>query len=150
MNEHEFGLKATWSGGLYGMGMIQTGSLASSISIPAPLGGPGVGTNPEEMLLGAASTCYLITLGALLERQGIDQLQLTSQLFVSMKPVMKVSKLIHRPIILVASQTSEDEWDKIKKSAIRAEQTCMISKALRGNVEIVVEPVIKRLDRIER
>ena len=34
--------------------------------------GPGIGTNPDEMLLGAAATCYIITLAAMLERSGIS------------------------------------------------------------------------------
>ncbi len=35
--------------------------------------GPGVGTNPDEMLLGAAATCYIITLAAMLERSNIKK-----------------------------------------------------------------------------
>ena len=34
--------------------------------------GPGIGTNPDEMLLGAAATCYMITLAAMLERSQIE------------------------------------------------------------------------------
>jgi peroxiredoxin-like protein len=149
MSEHQFTLIAAWSGGLHGNGKIQSGNLASSISVPAPLGGPGVGTNPEEMLLGAASTCYLITLSAMLERQGIVQLELASEIFVSSKPSMKVNKIIHRPIISVASYTPPEQLDKISKSAFRAEQSCMISKAMRGNVEVVVKPEIRLINTIE-
>ena len=41
--------------------------------------GPGAGTNPDEMLLGAAATCYIITLAAMLERSGIHQEALTME-----------------------------------------------------------------------
>jgi peroxiredoxin-like protein len=34
----------------------------TKISIPKEMNGPGIGTNPDEMLLGAASTCYIIYL----------------------------------------------------------------------------------------
>ncbi|MEW9700024.1 OsmC family protein [Paenibacillus sp. SI8] len=146
MSEHSFTLKAIWSGGLHGVGYMQSGSMSSSISIPSPLGGPGVGTNPEEMLLGAAATCYLITLGALLERLGVMQAELRSEILVSSKPSMKVNKVIHRPCISVAAHTSGEQLDKIRKCAYRAEQTCMISKAMRGNVEVEVEPEIRFID----
>ncbi|MFC5447169.1 OsmC family protein [Paenibacillus aestuarii] len=142
MSEHRFILTAEWSGGLHGTGEIRTNSLMSPISVPAGLGGPGLGTNPEDLLLGAAATCYLITLGAILHKQGIEQLELTSEITVDTAPAMKVKRLIHRPRIRAAAGTSEAQLEKIKNSAIRAELVCMISKALRGNVEISVEPEI--------
>ena len=33
--------------------------ISEQISIPAPLGGNGVGTNPDELLVSAASSCYI-------------------------------------------------------------------------------------------
>ncbi|GAA3313131.1 hypothetical protein GCM10020331_002520 [Ectobacillus funiculus] len=39
--------------------------------------GPGIGTNPDEMLLGAAATCYIITLAAMMERSQLDKAGLT-------------------------------------------------------------------------
>jgi len=142
MSEHRFILTAEWSGGLHGTGEIRTSSVMSPISVPAGLGGPGLGTNPEDLLLGAAATCYLITLGAILHKQGIEQLELTSEIVVDTAPVMKVKQLIHRPRIQAGANVSETQLDKIRKAANRAELTCMISKAMRGNVEISVEPEI--------
>ncbi|NOV04166.1 OsmC family protein [Paenibacillus planticolens] len=143
MSEHRFDLQAEWTGGLDGTGRIRTGSLAAAISVPSQLDGPGIGTNPEEMLLGAAATCYLITLGMLLKRQGIASLELKSEIYVENFPAMKVNRIIHRPQILAAASTPPEQLDKISKAAHRAEQTCMISKALKGNVEVTVEPVIQ-------
>jgi peroxiredoxin-like protein len=146
MSEHRFELKAAWSGGLDGTGHIEAGNLITAISVPGQLGGPGVGTNPEEMLLGAAATCYLITLGMLLKRQGITTIELNSEIFVQSNPTMKVDKIIHRPRISTPIHSSQEQLDKISKAAYRAEQTCMISKALKGNVEVTVEPEICLLE----
>lgn len=146
MTEHRFELKATWTGGLDGTGHIQAGCLTTPISVPSEFDGPGMGTNPEEMLLGAAATCYIITLGALLQRTEILSLELQSHILVQNQPTMKVNAIIHRPLISVPPQTTEAQLDKINKAAIRAEQTCMISKALRGNVHISVEPNIRILE----
>ena len=40
------------------------------ISIPSSLEGTGIGTNPDELLVSAASSCYIISLAATLERAG--------------------------------------------------------------------------------
>lgn len=45
--------------------------MRQTISIPEEMGGPGVGTNPDELLIGAAATCYLITLDAMIERKNL-------------------------------------------------------------------------------
>ncbi|MZQ86133.1 hypothetical protein GQF01_28945 [Paenibacillus sp. 5J-6] len=146
MSEHRFDLKAEWTGGLDGTGHIRAGNLAASISVPSQLDGPGIGTNPEELLLGAAATCYLITLGMLVKRQGILSLELKSEIYVENSPAMKVNRIIHRPLISVPVHTSPDQLDKINRAAYRAEQACMISKALKGNVEVTVEPEIRSDD----
>jgi peroxiredoxin-like protein len=140
MEYHDFELTASWKGGRLGEGSLSTGNLQAMVSIPAELNGPGRGTNPEEMLLGAAATCYLITLAAILERQGIEKLALSSTISVSTSPSLKVEKIIHRPQITIPMHTPQEIIDKIKQSFHRAEQACMISKALKGNVELLVEP----------
>ncbi|KRF18478.1 OsmC family protein [Paenibacillus sp. Soil787] len=145
MSEHRFELKAVWSGGLDGAGHIQAGNLDTAISVPSQLDGPGVGTNPEELLLGAAATCYLITLSMLLKRLGIESIELNSEIYVHSSPAMKVDKIIHRPRIGIPTHTSQELSDKISKATYRAEQACMISKALKGNVEVIVEPEIHQL-----
>src|SRR3954469_8521867 len=72
MAEHHFHLKATWPGLRNDIGNIEAGNLVTKISIPPEMDGPGIGTNPDEMLLGAAATCYLITLAAMLERSKVE------------------------------------------------------------------------------
>jgi peroxiredoxin-like protein len=143
MPEQVFELKAIWTGGLDGTGQLQADGFQASISVPSEFDGPGVGTNPEEMLLGAAATCYIITLGTLLAREGIESLVLHSHIYVQNRPTMKVNAIVHRPLISVPTHMTEAQLDNISKAAIRAEQTCMISKALRGNVQISIEPEIR-------
>ena len=61
------------------IGNIEAGNLVTKISIPSEMEGPGVGTNPDEMLLGAAATCYIITLAAMMERSHLEKEQLTME-----------------------------------------------------------------------
>ncbi len=143
--EHLFTLQAEWQGGRGGEGAIAAGGLNAAVSIPAVMDGPGIGTNPDEMLLGAASTCYLITLAAMLERSGIEpeRLSLRSEAVVdTTSGVYTYVSITHKPFILLHASASARQGDTARKLAEKAEQTCMISKALRGNVAVSAVPEI--------
>jgi len=143
---HHFHLKAHWPGLRNDVGTIHTGQLKTQISIPKEMDGPGVGTNPDEMLLGAAATCYIITLAAMMQRSGIEKEDLTleSEGIVDVTDgVFTYQKIIHRPTIILKKDATEKEIRLAQKLAEKAESSCMISRALKGNVEISVEISIK-------
>lgn len=143
MAEHHFHLKAEWPGGRNAHGSIEAGQLKTEISIPPEMDGPGIGTNPDEMLLGAASTCYIITLAAMIERADLPlkTMSLTSEGIVDVtKGVFTYKKIIHRPSVLLEDQATEHENDTLRNLLHKAESSCMISRALKGNVEVVVSP----------
>lgn len=145
MEEHRFQLKATWEGGLTGTGTLSGKGLKTAISVPSEMNGPGVGTNPEELLIGAAMNCYIITLAAILQRRGFTVKSLTLQsegLVVVEGGKQSFQKIIHRPHLLIAG-ADEEQVKQAELATHRAEQACMISKALQGNVEIRVEPSIE-------
>ena len=69
MGDLSFDVELTWSGaGRQGAGQVQTDDLALELSAPESMGGRGVGTNPEELLVCAVSSCYAATLSAVLHR----------------------------------------------------------------------------------
>ncbi len=142
MAKHHFHLQANWPGGRNEVGTIEAGQLKTSISIPPEMDGPGAGTNPDEMLLGAAATCYIITLAAMLERSGIHQEALTmeSEAIVDVRNgVFTYEKIIHKPHVIVTPKFAAQE-EKINRLIKKAETSCMISRAIQGNVEIELEP----------
>ena len=142
MAKHHFHLQANWPGGRNEVGTIEAGQLKTNISIPPEMDGPGAGTNPDEMLLGAAATCYIITLAAMLERSGIHQEALTmeSEAIVDVtNGVFTYEKIIHKPHVIVTPEFAAQE-EKIKRPKKKAETSCMISRAIQGNVEIELEP----------
>jgi peroxiredoxin-like protein len=139
MAQHVFHLKANWPGGRNDTGSIQTKNLHTLVSIPPEMDGPGIGTNPDEMLLGAAATCYIITLAAMIERSKIEKIGLTmeSEGFVDVTDgVITYKKIIHRPVVTIKQGTSEKVSTLLQKLAIKAENSCMISRALKNNVEV--------------
>ncbi|ASN04000.1 OsmC family protein [Virgibacillus necropolis] len=146
MAEHLFELKASWPGGRNSEGFIETGNLKTKVSIPPEMDGPGIGTNPDEMLLGAAATCYLITLAAMIERADLPlkEMSLASDGKVDVtNGVITYKKIIHKPFVRLTSKASNEDYSKLEKLINKAEKSCMISRALQGNVEIELEPTIE-------
>ncbi|MGP1909815.1 OsmC family protein [Metabacillus sp. JX24] len=147
MAEHSFYLKAHWPGLRNDVGEIESGQLKTKISIPPEMDGPGVGTNPDEMLLGAAATCYIITLAAMMERSRLEKEDLTMEsegIVEVVNGVITYKRIVHRPVITLKAAASEKDIELAKKLAERAESSCMISRAVKGNVEIELQAEIKK------
>jgi peroxiredoxin-like protein len=147
MAEHHFHLKGDWPGLRNDVGTIDAGNLKTQISIPNEMDGPGIGTNPDEMLLGAASTCYIITLAAMLERSKIEKEGLTLEsvgVVDVTNGVFTYKKIIHRPTIILKGDASQKDIELARKLARKAEQSCMISRAIMGNVELELEATIQQ------
>ncbi|HLR66553.1 OsmC family protein [Virgibacillus alimentarius] len=145
MAEHHFHLKADWPGGRNRDGYIEAGNLQTKISIPTEMNGPGIGTNPDEMLLGAAATCYVITLAAMIEhaKLPLKEMSLESEGIVDVtNGVITYKKIIHKPSVTLQEDALEEDDRKLRKLIYKAEKSCMISRALRGNVEMELQPNI--------
>lgn len=143
MAEHHFHLNAQWPGGRNNVGSIDAGNLKSKISIPKEMDGPGVGTNPDEMLLGAAATCYVITLAAMIERANLPLKEMAhdAEAIVDVtKGVFTYKKIIHKPTVVLEESATEKEHKKLKILVEKAEKNCMISRAIQGNVELELQP----------
>lgn len=143
--QHSFTLKATWQGGFFGNGHLEGRGLVTRISLPPEFNGPNIGTNPEEMLIGSAMNCYLVTLADLLEKRKLNAASLTLQsegVVAVDSGNYKFSQIIHRPTILLRDG-DEKTIQAAKQATHHAEEFCMVSKALRGNVEITVEPSVR-------
>lgn len=145
---HSFHLKADWPGLRNDVGEIESGNLKAQISIPPEMDGPGVGTNPDEMLLGAAATCYIITLAAMMQRSNLEKESLTMEsegIVEVVKGVITYKKIIHRPKIVLKADASEKDVKLAHRLAEKAESSCMISRAIKGNVELELQANIQLL-----
>ncbi|MBE1554260.1 OsmC family protein [Sporosarcina limicola] len=142
MAEHLFHLKADWPGWRNDVGTIDVGNLKTEVSIPPEMDGPGVGTNPDEMLLGAAATCYIITLAAMMERSKLEKVSLTMEsvgVVDVTNGIITYKKILHKPHIVLLSDATEKDASLARKLAEKAETSCMISRAIRGNVDVELE-----------
>lgn len=136
--KHTFEVNINWDNGRNGVGQLTARDLQTKVSIPNEMDGPNIGTNPDELLIGAASTCYIISFATLLENAKLFPilLQVRSEGIVDVSGhVFAFEQIIHHVSI---SFEGEFPIERVKRLAQKAEQTCMISKALKGNVKIKV------------
>ncbi|GGI40397.1 SACOL1771 family peroxiredoxin [Mammaliicoccus stepanovicii] len=140
MTTHIFELKGTWTKGRNASGHITTDNLSTRVSIPEVMDGPEIGTNPDEMLLGAASTCYMITLAAMIERSEIDieRIEVESKGYVEVEnDIITYKKIEHFPIIYMQEEPDEQLHHTLNRLVQKAEESCMVTRALAGNVEVI-------------
>lgn len=121
------------------MGETAAQHVSTMISLPRELGGSARGTNPEEMLFSTAAACYLITLGIILEKRGIatERLEVVSTGTMDDEK-LKITRIVHEPKVKLASAPTAEQRSSIAEAIRRAEQMCLISNAIRGNVEVAV------------
>lgn len=147
MAEHDFHIYTNWEGGRDSSGKVSSDTFNHSVSIPEQLGGIGEGTNPDELLISAASSCITISLASTLERAHLpfEHLKIHSIGTASFENgYFKMKHILHQPIIIV---NNEIEQQKMKRKITRlieiADKHCMVSNSLRGNVDIQIKPSIE-------
>ena len=138
---HVFEVRANWEGGLSGHGQLTSPALEIPFSASKSLKGAGIGANPEELLLGAAAACFLITLGTVfsLRKIPIGKLSIQSEIEVATENGLSVRRIRHVPSV----EDSPASDAEIHSCVRRAEEFCLISKALKGNVEVAVQYPVK-------
>ena len=109
-------------------------------SDPAFLGQPAL-TNPEQLLLAAASSCQLLSFLAMAARSRIDVLSYDDEADAVMpedvRPV-RITRITLRPRIVVADGV---DLDKARKLVGRAHHACYIANTV--NAEIIIDAVIE-------
>lgn len=138
-----------WDGGRNDVGTLEAERLKTQISIPPEMDGPGVGTNPDEMLLGAAATCYIITLAAVLGRSDLTHRGIT----IDAEGIVDVTNGIftyetirYTTTIQVPAEITDREITLVERIAKKAKDQCMISRALAGNVAFELNTTVVRVD----
>lgn len=143
--KHVFEVYSVWNGNSDGDGVLETEGRSTEYGAPHQLGGAPGRTNPEEMLTEAVASCYSITLAVIAERKRlpVTKIEVAAEGDVVRQPdkTLKFAAIRLKPLITVNSD-DEAVRRKVLDSAHRAEDYCLISNALKGNVEITLEPTI--------
>jgi len=139
MNDLRFQIELRWSGtGRDGAGEILTDDLTLELSAPQTMGSRGVGTNPEELLVSAVSSCYTATQSAILDRAKlpVDSLAVDASGTVTDLPgCARFAGIVVRPTILGGDLTRQPEYEA---AARLAHDRCFIGHALAPKVSYEV------------
>jgi len=144
MTTHSFTVQGQWTGGRDGKGQIAATGLHSPISVDASMGGQGIGTNPDELLIASLQSCYLMTLGIHLEMNKLSyhSMDIRSEGIVSEEGGLHFESITHYPVLVLEASANTADYKQAEDVLAKAEEHCMISKALKGNVHIHVHPTI--------
>lgn len=146
MTDLMFESEVSWEGrGREGAGVATTGGQTLVYSAPSSMGGRGVGTSPEELLVSAVASCYSGTLFHLLLRDGLPAHDVVTHLMgvVSDYPSRnaRFSRIIVNPTIMGADP---DRFAEYQACARTAREHCFIGRALHATISYEVGEVTLR------
>jgi peroxiredoxin-like protein len=144
---HHFHLSSDWTENSDGDGVLAFDWGGKfEYGVPALFGGKEGRTNPEELLIASVISCYSITLSLLIEKRRLTpapRIEVSAEGTVIRNPdrTLTFQSITLKPKIS-ARHFDDAEQQKILELAQKADHYCLISKALRGNVEMSVDAEI--------
>ena len=126
---------ATAVGGREGHVRSEDGLLDLDLEIPVEMGGPGGGTNPEELFAAGYSACFQSALGVVARRSKVSVDGSTVNAKVTIGTIeggafgLSVALEVHIPDVDEATTRTLIE---------SAHQVCPYSNATRGNIEVTL------------
>lgn len=129
--------KAEITGGRDGRGATDDKSIDVSLRTPKEQGGPGGGTNPEQLFAVGYGACFQSALGLAGKEKSID----TSKSVVNSEVgIGKEGESFGLSVKLTVTLPYVDK-DTAQQLVDRAHQLCPYSKATRGNIPVEVVAV---------
>lgn len=142
MADLQFSTMLKWQGtGPHGEGTAALSAGTVAYSAPTAMGGKGVGTSPEELLIAAVARCYSGTLFGVLKKSGlpVEQVGIRAEGEVTGYPLQaKFARLRVSPRIAGADSSRLAEYHQ---AAVSARDKCFIGKTIAGNVAYEVGDV---------
>jgi len=137
----------TWTGDLAkGSGTVSAGTTELFTDLPVSWSsrteGPDGRTSPEELLAAAHASCFAMAFSAGLARAGTPPEHLHVEAQVTFDKVGDAWTVVSSNLIVIgrAPGASEPEF---AAAAEDAKEGCPISRALKGNVRLTVEPTLE-------
>jgi Ohr subfamily peroxiredoxin len=119
-----------------GHGVSSDGVLDVSLKLPAEMGGPGGGTNPEQLFAVGYAACFEGALGAVARRQKLDAGDAVIESKVSLLP--NDSRGFELAVELDVTLPSIDDAAQAAEVVKAAHRVCPYSNATRGNIPVTL------------
>jgi peroxiredoxin-like protein len=138
MGRLEASAEIDWSG-YRGEVRGSSGSLRAATSTQAELGGPGEGTNPEELLAAAHANCFTSTLTSLARKRELPLERVRTA--VTTELVWQDGHGDHKlaSSTIRVRVTSPAPWEDVQRLVGDTERECPVCRAIAGNVAMRVE-----------
>ena len=127
--------RATVTGGRQGHARSEDGVLDLSLTAPKETGGPGTGTNPEQLFAVGYGACFQGALGLVAKKHGVDASGSTLDIAVGFGPEGD-SFAITADIVATIPGVDDARAQELVEAA---HQVCPYSKATRGNVPVTLK-----------
>ncbi len=117
-----------------GHGRTSDGALEVDLRLPTEMGGPGGGTNPEELFAVGYAACFEGALGVVARRAKADTGDASIDSKVSLSPDGKGGFVLG--VQLDVTLPSVTDVETAKELVRSAHTVCPYSNATRGNIEV--------------
>ncbi len=121
-------------GRMEGHGRTSDGALEVDIRIPEALGGPGGGTNPEQLFAVGFASCFESSLAVVARRAKVEAGDATVNSKVNLLPTGDGGFTLS--VEMDVSLPSVEDGDLAAKLVERAHRVCPYSIATRGNIDV--------------
>jgi lipoyl-dependent peroxiredoxin len=119
-----------------GHGRTSDGALEVDLRVPPEMGGPGGGTNPEQLFAVGYAACFESALGVVARRAKADTADAAIDSKVSLSPDGKGGFLLG--VALDVSLPSVSDTAAAVDLVRAAHAVCPYSNATRGNIEVAL------------
>lgn len=132
MAELKTNVNAVWNGGTTGNGTLKAAYLDTKIAIPTDLKGSGNETDPKELLVSSATTCYIATLTSILENRKLPIIKhiVNSEATIS----DNVFTISHNPQIVLSAEATEAQIQSAERAIVGADRACEVGNLLKKQV----------------
>src|SRR2546430_8187372 len=126
---------ASAGGGRTGHARTSDGILEVDLATPQEMGGPGGGTNPEQLFATGYAACYQSALGVVGRREKVDTAESTVTVDVTLGTIENGAYGIAAAIKVHIPGVDPEVAQKL---ADAAHQVCPYSNATRGNIDVAI------------
>lgn len=126
------------TGGRDGESRLPDGSFSVKVSTPKQMGGPGQGSNPEQLFALGYSACFNSALEIMLKQAKIEaKSEVTAEVSLNSDPTDHGFKISVVLTVAIEGQTLEATQELAEK----AHAFCPYSKATRNNIDVEVKAI---------
>jgi osmotically inducible protein OsmC len=135
-----------WKGGIMdgtGEAKAESGAFSLPVSFPKRIGNAEGTTSPEELIAAAHATCYAMVMAATLGRSNASADSSKVTCTVTAEKTDAGIKIVSSNLAIEVTGLKGMDANTFHETAKSAEGKCPVSNALRGPLNITVEPIVK-------